>query len=246
MDMEVNAKAVLSTTFRLGTFPMPIRLYKTADDLGLSGHLFHDGCYVKIRQWKTCELHPNTEDPATFSGIQIGNKVVPLTPELKSQLFDGDTEFQALGAYRLANLPNYISEQAVVFMESYEMVPEQYFETAYSTLLDRLRVRKEFLLAVYAKSNMKRFGILLPTGIFIPIRYEEEVRSRRFMPTETDRTFARTINAELDALKADRFPVLSASSMLQRMQKWFTDVALGKTIVAYSYKIKKRQGAEIK
>src|SRR5688572_20307612 len=136
--MEVNAKSVLSTTFQLGTFPMPIRLYKTVDTVGLSGKLFHEGCSGKIRQWKTCELHPNTEDPATFSGIEIGNKIVPLTPDLKSYLFDGDTEFQATGAYRLSDLASYIVQQTIVPMDAFEMYPEKFFETSFSTLLDKI------------------------------------------------------------------------------------------------------------
>lgn len=231
--MEVNAKSVLSTTFQLGTFPMPIRLYKTTDTIGLSGHLFHEGCGGKIRQWKTCEDHPNTEDPATFSGIPVGGRIVRLTNELKSQLFDGDTKFETVGVYGLSRLPVLIAEQNIVPMDAYEMAPEQYFEKAYSTLLDRLRVRKQFLLTRYSANKMKRYGLLFHTGILTPIRYCEEVRPKRFEPTTPDRQFARRVNDELNSLEDGDFPKLSAESMLDAVQQWFTNIALDRKIVAY-------------
>lgn len=239
----VNAKSILSTTFHLGTFQMPVRLYKTTDAIGLSGNLFHDGCSGKIRQHKTCELHPNTEDPATFSGVQIGNKIVPLTPELKTQLLDGDVEFRSVGVYRLSALIPLMLEQSISLLEPFEMVPDKYFEVPYSTLLNRLRVRKQFVLSQYGKDNMRRYGLLLPSGIFTPIRYSEEVRDRRFTPSESDRRFSKVINAELDSLEAEDFPELSASDIYDRIQAWFTGVAMGRNIVAYKYEIKERVNA---
>ena len=237
MTQTVNAKSVLTTTFHLGTFQMPVRLYKTTDVLGLSGKLFHDGCGGKIRQWKTCELHPNTEDPATFSGMEIGNKIVPLTQQLKEQLFDGNTEFRAIGAFKLSQFTQLTIERAIVPVDFLEVTPEKFFEKAFSTLLDRLRVRKQFLLVKFAKDNMRRFGIFLPNGIMVPVKYSEELRELHFSPVESDKKFGRLLNAELDKLESDDFPELSADDITQRIQSWFTDVALDRNIVAYTHKV---------
>lgn len=234
----VNSKSVLTTTFHLGTFQVPIRLYKTTDVFGLSGQLFHDGCGGKIRQWKTCENHPNTIDPATFSGIQVGNKVVPLTPELKTQLLDGNARFQAIGVFKMQQLTSLIVEQKIVPVAQFEMAPEQYFEKVFSTLLSRLRIRKQFLLASFGKDKMRRFGILLPSGIFMAIHYANEVRDRRFEPAEIDRQCVSAINAELDSLEMNDFPELTTDDMYERIQQWFTDIATDRKIVAYKNKAK--------
>lgn len=217
-------RSLLKTTLNIGQMKIPIRLYKANDRIGLSGQLFHDGCNGKIRQYKTCEDHPDLAFPATFSGVQIADTIVRIDPITKRNLLFGDCLMDAVCVYPLKHFADLVANGTLIPSATYQLAPEDHFEDFLGTFLDRLRVAKSFLLVTFPEGTIRRYALVFPTGTLMSVLYEEEVRERIFEPTKPRSDLRRDFDHLISQYKTDRFPRLSAEDILVRLESWYSNL----------------------
>lgn len=226
LERRTPTKSVCSTNLVMGLITIPVKIYKTFDELGLSGETFHDGCSKdglsdgKIRQPTKCEEHPDLDFPATYSGIRIGNRIVPLTPEVRRSLYMGDCPFEVVSSHRLSGLANMFVDGSLHIHGNYEMCSTNQ-DTTFEILLDRLRIKKRFLLLSGPIGKMKRYSILLPNGRLLSLFYDEEIRAMK--ADHSVRIYdarSKLMDEALDKLEYD-FPVLSGAEIIDRINAFF-------------------------
>lgn len=220
------SRSVLKSLFTIGDLTIPICLYKANDRMGLSGQLFHEGCGGKIRQWKTCELHPNTPDPATFSGVMIGEEIVELDKQIKTDLLGGNCNIDAVCAAPMRQLHTLLIDRTVVPNTTYQMAPQEHFEQVFSTFLDRLRISRNFLLVTFPEGSTKRYGILFSSGVFMSLFYEEEIREQKFEFTSPRPELKKHYDALISSYQVRDFPRLTGLEILERVEAWYQSIIL--------------------
>lgn len=210
---------------------IPISLFHCYDAYGLSGQLFHADCGGKIREKRYCELHPELDEVVSFSAIAVGDKLVPLDSELKNRLLERNASFTVHSAHKMNALADLLSDRSLVPIQTLELAPQTTkdvdaaLNNALWTLLDRMRIKKRFLLCSVGVCGMNRYGVLLPSGQFIVTAYQEELRERVQVCGKKIPDLAKRIDQFL--ISDWDFPAeLSLATYRERVWNFFNEVVL--------------------
>ena len=233
----IQKHAVYKGGLTLGRLTIPVSIYKTVDLFGLEGHRYHEGCGGKIREKMFCEIHPDEEEVVTFTGIEIGDRVVAIGSEVRNSLLDRKALFIVKSIHKLSELPDLLVSNTVVPICMYEVAPQQVgspvaqiHHNALFTLLDRLKVKKSFLLCNVALAGMYRPAILLHSGQLYPLLYREEVRDFAEWNGEVDKELTKFLNSTFGKM-TNGFPRLSLVTYRKKVEAWFTMHLKGQRIL---------------
>lgn len=213
----MSERAVYSGVFAIGNIRMPISVYKAQDTFGMSASEFHKDCAGRIRYTKRCELHPDDPTPIIESCIEVDGGRKVLNSEVRDTLFDRKASMEFVASYPLRELAFYFEYFPV---EVYRVgMKNSMLSNGLYTLLETMKKQKVFLLVTIGISGMKRFAILLPSGVLVALAYKEEIREFDYPLGAIDNNIKDSLN-EIFAQPRKHFPNLSLMEYKQRIMDW--------------------------
>lgn len=208
----------------MGVVSIPIKVYKAVSEYGISGSLYHEDCGNKIKQFYECEEHPG-EVIEVFSGVDIGGQIVSLDSTTKGELLGRKAPLKVVSSHKLSELSKLMVSNDLVPIGMHEVASalpakSPLPDDAFATLLNRLRVKRRFLLLSLGISGCERYAALLPNGQLHALAYSEEVREFNEVRGSVNRELAGYMDDKLDELSGD-FPVLSLEKISKSVENWF-------------------------
>lgn len=213
----MSERAVYSGILAMGNIRMPINVYKAQDNFGLSASEFHKDCTGRIRYSKRCELHPDDQTPIIESCVETEHGRKILDAEVRDMLFDRKASMTYVENYPLRSLAFYFDYFPA---EVYRVgVSNNALSNSLYTLLETMKKYKVFLLVTIGIGGMKRYAILLPSGVLIALAYNEEIRERPYPFGTIDKTVKESLE-DIFNLPRKHFPNLSLLEYKQRIMDW--------------------------
>lgn len=223
-----SRRAVYKGDMTYGAVSIPVAIYKARDCYAMNTNLFHAGCDAPIRQPLTCPEHPLEEKVETYSGITLRDKVVPVPSELKDTLLGRKQKLEIISSHKMKDLASLINSGTIAPLEMYELTGQRSTPHPTNTdsshvkiasLLSRLSVKRRFLTCRIGLGGMERLAILLPSGIFYTLSYDEELRDRIGLSGKPDRTLSRHLDDLILNLDAE-FYAPSLAEIDSRVTRW--------------------------
>ena len=212
----MSERAVYSGVFEIGNVRLPINIYKIQDTFGISASEFHKDCGGKIRYTKRCDKHPDDPTPIIESCILTDSGLKVVDSNVRDELLDRKAPMTYIGNYPLRELAFY---QDYFPAEAYRIGVPDVLANSVHTLLESMRKHRIFLLVTVGLSSMKRFAILLPSGILVTLAYTEEIRENPPVFGDTDKN----LKADLEAVFSQPRKHLPSFSLIlyrRRIAEW--------------------------
>lgn len=179
-------RAAHSSTLKVGAIEIPVKVYVAANPYEFGGHLYHMDCNERIQQPRWCPEHGfgEEDDPiVAYSAIEVAGKLVSVPDSIRDSLLgrkDPITIISAIPQKELATMMMH----GTFPVGAYYMEPEGIGEikspnlAAFKALLLKLGQRNRMLLVTLGVGGLKRYAVLLPSGMLYTLNYKEELRER--------------------------------------------------------------------
>lgn len=160
-----------------GVVTVPVKVYKGFSSYQLDTHRYYP-CGTQMKMSAFCPVHEDGCGEA-FSGMQIGDKIVPVPPEFRDELLGKRTNMTIKSYIAMRDLHHLLMETMVV--ENYRVMPDGIDDvdtthrTMFGALLRAMRRRNRALHVVVGLGGLERNAILLPDGRLLALSYQEEM-----------------------------------------------------------------------
>lgn len=239
-------RSVMNGSLIFSGVKIPLKVYSASEEFSLGTGYFHEDCGSKASAPYYCKECEEDISPIAAIPIVDGDDValLPVTTENRDILLDRLHPLIVKSSHRLTALPAMLSRgdmhiRSIYMVSTTDKSPNgeihlDVSSQAICVLLDRLRVRKSFLLLEGSLGkSMNRQMILLPNGLIYTLSYVEEIReSHDLLPNLTQgvhRSIATMFNNMLDDLPTD-FSKPSLSGMTSRINSWIMTCRQGSKV----------------